>query len=70
MQQEASRVGDMNVSESLLDASIVAANQALADRCHFMLRNEQWTTFQRMLNRPKPAKSRLKKLLNEPISLG
>jgi len=64
--QEASRVAHKNVSEFLLEAGIVAANQTLADRAHFELSNEKWLAFQAALDQPVSAKPRLKKLLTEP----
>lgn len=64
--QEAARACHKNVSEFLLDAGVTAANQALADRRHFMLEEAQWQAFQAALDRPVQAKPRLKKLLGEP----
>ena len=68
--QEAARSCHKNVSEFLLDAGVIAANQALADRRHFVLNNEQWLAFEQALDRPVQTKSRLKKLLSEPGVLG
>lgn len=64
--QEAARTCHKNVSEFLLDAGITAANQALANRHHFVLDDEKWAAFQQALNRPVQAKPRLKKLLSDP----
>jgi uncharacterized protein (DUF1778 family) len=64
--QEAARVAHKNVSEFLLEAGIVAANQTLADRTRFELSNEKWLAFQAALDQPVSAKPRLKKLLTEP----
>ena len=49
---------------------MIAANQALADRRHFVLDDEQWQAFQQALDRPVQAKPHLKKLLTEPGVLG
>lgn len=68
--QEAAHSCHKNVSEFLLDAGVTAANQALADRRHFVLDDEQWQAFQQALDRPIQAKPRLKKLLGEPGILG
>lgn len=68
--QEAARHCHKNVSEFLLDAGVIAANQALADRRHFVLNDEQWQAFEQALDRPVQTKSRLKKLLSEPGVLG
>ena len=64
--QEAARVSHKNVSEFLLDAGIVAANQTLADRTRFELSPEQWRAFQAALDGPVRSKPKLKKLLTEP----
>lgn len=63
--QEAARACHKNVSEFILEAGIMAANQALADRRHFGLDNSQWEMFQRALDRPVKSKPRLKKLLTQ-----
>ena len=68
--QEAARTTHKNVSEFLLDAGVNAANQALADRRHFVLNSKQWIAFQKALDRPVKAKPRLKKLLTKPGVLG
>ena len=68
--QEAARACHKNVSEFLLDAGVLAANQALADRRHFVLDEAQWQAFEQALDRPVQAKPRLKQLLNEPGLLG
>jgi uncharacterized protein (DUF1778 family) len=68
--QEAARSCHKNVSEFLLDAGISAANQALADRRHFALSEQQWEAFQQALDAPPRSLPRLKKLLTEPGVLG
>jgi len=68
--QEAARAAHKNVSEFLLDAGIVAANQTLADRLRFEMTPEKWDAFQAALDQPVSPKQRLKKLLNEPGLLG
>ncbi len=68
--QEAARAAHKNVSEFLLDAGIVAANQALADRVRFELTPEKWRAFQAALDRPVKSKPKLKKLLSAPGLLG
>ena len=50
-------------------AGIVAANQALADRRHFVLSEEQWEAFQQALDAPPQPMPRLKKLMTEPSIL-
>ena len=68
--QEAARASHKNVSEFLLEAGIVAANQTLADRLRFELTQDQWDAFQAALDRPVKAKPKLKKLLRDPGLLG
>ena len=68
--QDAARVSHKNVSEFLLDAGIIAANQTLADRSRFELSDEKWLAFQAALDQPVSAKPKLKKLLSEPGLLG
>lgn len=64
--QEAARASHKNVSEFLLDAGVVAANQALADRQRFLLSPTQWQAFEAALDRAVQTKPRLKQLLSEP----
>ena len=64
--QEAARVAHKNVSEFLIDADIIAANQNLADRNRFELSDEKWLAFQAALDQPVSAKPKLKKLMSEP----
>ena len=64
--QAAARACHKNVSEFLLEAGITAANQALANRCHFGLDNAQWEMFRQALDRPVQSKPRLKKLFDQP----
>lgn len=64
--QNAARACHKNVSEFLLDAGIIAANQALADRTRFELSETQWQEFERALDRPVQQKERLRALLADP----
>ena len=64
--QDAARACHKSVSEFLLDAGIIAANQTLADRNRFELKDEQWQAFQQALDRPVKTELRLKSLLTEP----
>ncbi|SFC95315.1 Uncharacterized conserved protein, DUF1778 family [Thiohalospira halophila DSM 15071] len=63
--REAARGGHKSVSEFLLDAGIAAANQALAERRHFQLSEEQWEAFEQALDRPVSEKPGLRRLLTE-----
>ena len=64
------REAHKNVSEFLLVAGIMAANQTLADRTRFELSDEQWLALQAELDQPVSAKPKLKKLLSKPGLLG
>lgn len=64
--QNAARACHKNVSEFLLDAGIIAANQALADRTRFELSEKQWQEFEQALDRPVQQKERLRALLSNP----
>lgn len=64
--QEAAKASHKNVSEFILEAGIVAANQALAERRLFLLDEARWNEFQEILDRPVQKKPHLSKLLNEP----
>ena len=63
---EAAKASHKSVSEFILDAGIVAANQILADRRVFLLDEARWQEFQAALDRPVTIKPRLRQLLNEP----
>jgi uncharacterized protein (DUF1778 family) len=68
--QQAARSAHKNVSEFMLDAAIVAANQMLSDRLRFDLPAQQWDAFEAALDQTVSAKPKLQKLLNEPGLLG
>jgi uncharacterized protein (DUF1778 family) len=68
--QEAAQAVHKNVSEFLLDAGILAANQTLADRLRFELTPEKWNEFQAALDQPIAPKPKLKKLLTDKGLLG
>jgi uncharacterized protein (DUF1778 family) len=68
--QQAASAAHKNVSEFLLDAGIIAANQTLADRTRFELTAEKWQAFHNALDKPVSTKPKLKKLLSEPGLLG
>ena len=69
-QAQKARVAHKNVSEFLLAAGIIAANQTLADRTRFELSDEKRLAFQAGLDQPLSAKPKLKNFLSEPGLLG
>ncbi len=68
--QEAARVSHKNVSEFLLDAGIVAANQTLADRTRFELTPRSGGSFTRRWTDPSAPSPKLRDLLSKPGLLG
>lgn len=61
--QQAAAVANKTVSEFLLDSSLNAAFDVLADRRVFQLDEAQWTEFLAALDRPPRDNPRLRKLL-------
>lgn len=63
--QRAAAASHKNVTEFLLEAGIMAAEEALVDRRLFQLDADQWRAFQEALARPVVHKPRLTRLLAE-----
>jgi len=61
--QQAAAVANKTVSEFLLDASLTAAFDALADRRVFQLDNKRWNAFMTALARPPKNNPGLRRLL-------
>jgi uncharacterized protein (DUF1778 family) len=61
--QRAAAVANKTVSEFLLDSSLAAAFDTLADRRVFLLNDEQWAAFTAELDRPPSDNPQLRKLL-------
>jgi uncharacterized protein (DUF1778 family) len=61
--QRAAAVSNKTVSEFLLDSSLSAAFDALADRKAFQLDEAQWAAFMTALGTPPKDNPRLRKLL-------
>lgn len=64
--QEAAKAAHKNVSEFLLDAGVLAAEQTLAEQRTFFLDAEQWAAFHELLDRPVQDKAMARMLLREP----
>ena len=64
--QRAAAVANKTVSEFLLDSSLAAAFDTLADRRVFQLDEVQWAAFTAALDMPPRDNPRLRKLLNTP----
>lgn len=63
--QRAAASSRKDVTEFLLEAGIIAAEDALIDRRMFRLDEQRWRTFQDILDRPVVDKPRLARLLAE-----
>jgi uncharacterized protein (DUF1778 family) len=61
--QRAAAVANKSVSEFLLDSSLAAAFDTLADRRVFQLEEERWAAFMAALDRPPSDNPRLRRLL-------
>jgi uncharacterized protein (DUF1778 family) len=61
--QQAAAVSNKTVSEFVLDSSLSAAFDTLADRRVFQLDETQWTAFMEALDTPPEDNPRLRKLL-------
>lgn len=64
--QSAAQASHKNVSEFLLDAGLVAADQALANRQQFFLNDAQWAAFEQTLDAPVRPPEPLRNLLTKP----
>lgn len=60
--EQAAAVRHKSVSEFMLDHAILAAEETLADRRLFLLNDEQWAEFNRLLDAPPRDMSGLKAL--------
>jgi len=61
--QQAAAVANKTVSEFLLDSSLTAAFETLADRRVFQLDDARWAAFMAALARPPKVNARLRRLL-------
>jgi len=60
--EQAAAVRHKSVSEFILDQSLNAAEEILADRRHFIINAEQWAEFNRLLDAPPQDLPGLRKL--------
>lgn len=63
--QRAAAARHKTVSEFVVDSSLAAAAETLADRREFLLGDEQWETFLAALDRPANPKPGIEALLRE-----
>lgn len=63
---EAARLKDTTISDFVLEQSLTAAQQVIADQVQFTLPKKQWKQFCDALDAPPKAIPALRKLLNKP----
>lgn len=63
---EAARIRDTTISDFVLEQSLTAAQQVIADQVHFRLSRKQWKEFCNALDAPAKPIPALRKLLNKP----
>ena len=63
---EAARIKDTTISDFVLEQSLTAAQQVIADQVQFRLPRKQWKEFCDALDAPPKSISALRKLLNKP----
>lgn len=63
---EAARIKDTTISDFVLEQSLTAAQQVIADRVQFTLAPKQWKEFCAALDAPPKRIPALHRLLNEP----
>ena len=64
--RSAATASERNLSEFVIQAATAEAERVLADRTRFVLDNEQWEQFVKLLDRPATADPRLSKLFSTP----
>ena len=63
---EAARIKDTTISDFVLEQSLTAAQQVIADQVQFRLPKKQWKEFCDALDAPPETISVLRRLLNKP----
>ena len=63
---EAARIKDTTISDFVLEQSLQAAQQVIADQVHFKLPKQEWKKFCEALDAPPKSIPALRKILTEP----
>jgi uncharacterized protein (DUF1778 family) len=63
---EAARIKDTTISDFVLEQSLTAAQQVIADQVQFRLSKKQWKEFSDALDAPPKTISALRRLLTRP----
>ena len=64
--RQAAAATDRSVTDFILDSAVTQAERVLADRRWFILDDERWQEFQRLLDAPVPAMPKMVRLLSRP----
>ena len=64
--QQAAAATDRSVTDFILDSAVTQAERVLADRRWFILDDEKWREFQRLLDTPVHEMPRMKQLFSKP----
>lgn len=67
--RQAADASDQELTQFVLSAALVRADQVLADRTRFVLGHSQWERFREALDAPVVPKANLRRLLIEPSLL-
>ncbi|HEX6354545.1 DUF1778 domain-containing protein [Actinophytocola sp.] len=64
--RQAAAATDRSVTDFILDSAVTQAERVLADRRWFILDDERWKEFQRLLDEPVPAMPKMARLFSKP----
>ncbi len=64
---QAARIKETTMSEFVLEQSLAAAQQVIADQARFTLPKKQWNAFCAALDEPPKPVTALRRLLTEPV---
>jgi len=64
--RRAAAATDHTMTDFILDSAIEHAERVLADRRWFVVDDQQWDEFERLLDAPLPSDAKFKRLLDRP----
>lgn len=64
--RRAAAATDRTMTDFILDSAVERAERVLADRRWFIASDEQWQTFEELLDKPLPATTRFEELASRP----
>ncbi|MGH3567417.1 MAG: DUF1778 domain-containing protein [Pseudonocardia sp.] len=68
--KQAAAATDRTLTDFVLDSAVIEAERVLADRRWFLISDERWDEFQRLLERPARDLPKLRALLAVPSPFG